>query len=53
MKNGEKQSDITHLYCSFHENDLSKMVNDSDQTINFKGHEIISHVANVKQLLHG
>ena len=48
MKNGEKQSDITHLYHSFHENKLSKMVNDSDQTINFKGREIMFRVAEMQ-----
>jgi len=48
MKNGEKQSDITHLYHSFHVNDLSKIVNDSVQTIKFKGHEIIFCVAEMQ-----
>ena len=42
---GVIQNDITHLYHCFHKEDLATMLNDSDQTINFKGHELVYRIA--------
>ena len=36
---GVIQKDITHVY-HYHKEDLATMLNNSDQTINFKGHEL-------------
>ena len=44
----EVQSDITYLYHSFHQEDLAKMMTSSDQSINFKGHEIVFRIAEMQ-----
>ena len=42
---GVTQNDITHVYHYFHKEDLAMMLNNSDQTINFKGHELVYRIA--------
>ena len=42
---GVIQNDIPHLYHCFHKEDLTKMLDNSDQTINFIGHELVYRIA--------
>ena len=42
------RSDITHLYHSFHQEDLQKIMNSSNHTINLKGHEIAFRITEMQ-----
>ena len=44
----EIRNDIRDLYHSFHQEDLTKMMTSSDQSINFKGHEIVFRIAEMQ-----
>ena len=45
---GVVQNDIPHLYHCFHKEDLATMFNNSNQTINFIGHELVYRIAQRK-----